>query len=144
MNISDLMSSDHCRLSKMLDEFKNSIGSDGQKSNFHDFRWELEKHLFIEEKAIFTFAHPEDKDDFKAIPELEREHDIILDFLDKIERGINEGKNQEAREYVEGMSDFLAKHRKFEDSEIYPKLDVELSEEQKKIITKRIMDLNSN
>ena len=142
MNISDLMSSDHCRIEKHLEEFRGSVGAPDQKKKFTDFRWELEKHLFMEEKAIFTFARNEDKEDFEAIPKLEREHDEIIDLLKKIETVMKEGKKQEAREEVDKLCNLLIKHKEFEDSKIYPKLDVELNDEQKNIITKRIMEFS--
>ena len=132
MEISDLMLRDHCKIEKLLSEFKLSIGSPEAEKRFDGFKWELEKHMFIEERAIFTFVKPEDNEDFAAIPKLKREHDEILDLMESIEKDTKE-------EDVSKLQNLLMKHKTFEDEVLYPKLDVELNAEQKKIIVDRLM-----
>ncbi len=133
MDISDLLLRDHFKIEKLLSEFKMSIGSPEAGKKFDRFKWELEKHIFIEERVIFTFVRPEDNEDFAAIPKLEREHDEILDLMKSIEKDTKE-------EDVLKLQNSLMKHKNFEDEVLYPKLDVELNDEQKKIIIKRIKE----
>ena len=50
--ISEIMKEDHKRILKLLDNSKN-------EKEFRKFRWALEKHIFLEEKAIFIIYSPE-------------------------------------------------------------------------------------
>ena len=53
--ISQVMMRDHDKIVSLLNDFGNCIDLDKQilKKAFEIFRWELEKHLFTEEKVIF-------------------------------------------------------------------------------------------
>ncbi len=59
--IKDIMLEEHSRLAGIFNKFEQNLGKDYELIIivFDEFRWELEKHLFIEEKAIFRFFSPE-------------------------------------------------------------------------------------
>ena len=55
--ITAVMVRDHCKIKNLLDDFEEKTKQDHKEmvKSFHKFEWELEKHLFVEEKAIFIF-----------------------------------------------------------------------------------------
>ena len=126
--IPDLMKKSHYKIEKLLNEF----GKDN--SLFNKFKWELEKHLFIEEKAIFIFYNPKDSEDFDTIPNLIQEHRKMEKLLSEIENNLRIKKTIDVSELLK----LLVKHRKFEDGTLYPKLNRELDEAKKNIIIERI------
>lgn len=138
MDIVEILSKDHCKIDRLLSDFRTNPSSPDSGKKFEKLRWKLEKHLFLEERAVFTFLRLEDNEDFAAIPELEREHDKILEMLDVIEKDLGRKDRENLTENVTELCNLLIKHKSFEDEKIYPKLDVELNERQKKIITKRL------
>lgn len=56
-NILNLMVKDHRKIEDLLNnlEEKNNEDFDPMQKAFNKFEWELEKHIFTEEKAIFYF-----------------------------------------------------------------------------------------
>ena len=135
--ISDLMRKNHYRIEQLLKEFKTIYEKNPKLrfSSFDKFKWELEKHLFIEEKAIFIFYSPKDAEDFDTIPNLVQEHRKMLELLNKIENNLK-SKNVDISELLK----LLIKHRNFEDGTLYPKLDRELEDSKKKIIIERLTE----
>ncbi len=140
MELADFMSRDHCRIEKLLSLFRESIGTGEERKNFDILRWELEKHMFIEERAIFTFARPEDSKDYEAVPELKREHDNIVELLNEMQKDLAGGKDADISDKAGELCSVIMKHKDFEDREVYPKLDAELDDKQKKIIVERITE----
>lgn len=140
MDIADILSKDHEKIDKLLTDFREDTRGPSAKKKFEKLRWELEKHLFMEERAIFTFLRHEDNEDFAAIPELKKDHDMILEKMDSIEEGLR--KKQNLTEDVTDLCNILIKHKSFEDDKIYPKLDAELNDKQKKEILERLKDFS--
>jgi len=139
--ISETMLKDHGKINKLLIDFENSIGQNEQtiKKAFNTFFWELEKHFFTEEKAIFTAYEPEDEfEGYAMIPELIKEHKEIFERLKLMKKSF---KKKKAFEF-QGFKELLMKHKDFEDEEVYPKFDQELDEEYKRIIINRINDIH--
>ena len=140
-DILTLMVKDHCRLEKLLDELEKKVDKDHpmMKETFYKFEWELEKHLFTEEKAIFTLYNPEDvSEGYKMLPELTKQHNYIVNMLDNWRKNIRNNKK------LDGFYDFkkyLIKHREFEEKDVYPKLDLTLNDKQKKQIISRINEI---
>ena len=140
-DILPIMIKDHCRIEKLLDELEENIENDYSimKESFNRFEWELEKHLFAEEKAIFTSYNPEDvSDGYKMLPELTKQHNFIVNTLN------NWRKNIQGRKKLDGFYEFkkfLMNHRDFEEREVYPRLDQSLDEIQKKHIVDRINEI---
>jgi len=136
-----LMVNDHCRLEKLLDDLEKNIDKEQtvMRESFYQFEWELEKHLFTEEKAIFTLYNPEDvSEGYKMLPELIKQHNFIVNKLDNWRKNIRNNKK------IDGFYDFkkfLINHREFEEKEVYPRLDQTLDDTQKKLIIRRINEL---
>jgi hypothetical protein len=94
----------------------------------------MEKHFFIEEKAIFTFIDTEDQELFETSEKLLGAHRKILDDLKILENELNSGKEIDLKD----LKKRLIAHRDYEDDTFYPKLDIELDEEKKREIMNRI------
>jgi len=135
------MIKDHCKIENLLDDFQENIEKEYSlmKKSFTKFEWELEKHIFVEEKAIFTSYHPEDvSEGYKMLPELTIQHNFILNQLNNWRRDFQSKKK------IDGLNKFkkfLIKHKEFEEKEIYPKLDQSMDEKQKKYIIDRLDEI---
>lgn len=82
------MINDHLRIVRLLnaveenkDDFRSLMKS------FNTFEWNFDKHIFTEEKAIFTQYNPEDVvRGYEMVPELMKEHGELLNLLRKLKR----------------------------------------------------------
>ena len=138
LNILSLMVNDHNEIESLIGEFDESIDKDydEMKKAFEKFEWKLEKHLFVEEKAIFTFYEPIDvSEGYKMLPVIMKQHNFILNSLHQMRKNVNNGLVP--KDHLK-LKDFLHKHKNYEEKEVYPKLDEVLSKEQKQQIIDRI------
>ena len=141
INISSLMIKDHCKIEELINDLeeKNKIDFDSMSKSFNKFEWELEKHIFIEEKAIFTSYNPDNVvEGFRMLPELTKQHNFILNTLNNWRDDLRKKRNLKN---VYGLKEFLIKHKSYEEKELYPKLDEALSEREKKHIVSKINEL---
>ena len=140
-NILPLMVRDHSKIDDLIDNFEKNIDSDiiTRNESFNVLEWKLEKHLFTEEKAIFTLYNPTDVDEgYKMLPKLIDQHNVIISRLKNWREDIRRNNK------IEGFYDFkkfLNNHREFEEKDFYPKLDETLTEEQKVNIISRITEM---
>jgi len=140
-NILPRMVKDHCKIENLVDKLEETMGEDFDvmKNSFNEFEWELEKHLFVEEKAIFTSYNPVDTSEgYKMLPELMKQHNYIVNQLNNWRHDLNtKGKIEGFHEFKQ----FLIKHRTFEEKEVYPRLDEVLDEKQKQHVINRINEI---
>jgi len=136
-SILKIMVNDHHRIENLVDKLEQSLDQDFDmiEKAFDTFEWQLQKHIFAEEKAIFTFYEPSDvQSGYKMLPMLTKQHNDILNRLETMKRDVQNGKTPEK---VSEFKKVLMKHRNFEEVDVYPKLQETLTEEQKnKIIDK--------
>ena len=140
-NILPLMVKDHCKIEKLLDALEENINKDYEtmRESFNKFEWVLEKHIFTEEKAIFTSYNPDDVvEGYKMLPELTSQHNFIVNTLNSWRSDI---RNRRTIKDVYSFKEFLIKHKNFEEEKVYPKLDETLSERQKKHIIAKINEI---
>jgi hemerythrin superfamily protein len=125
-----LMINDHCKIEDLVDnlEKKSKDDFDSMKKVFNNFEWELEKHIFIEEKAIFTSG-------YKMLPKLTNQHNYLLNILNNWRKDI---QNKRMITNVYSFKEFLINHKNFEEEQVYPKLDEALPEEEKEHIVAKI------
>ena len=129
------MKKHHYQLEGLLNKFiKKQHEVEVFPKDFNKFKWELEKHFFIEEKAIFTLIYSDDIDVHEMKDDLLHDHRSILKELDKIENSLKNNLNIDFSKFQKS----LVKHRNFEDEVFYPKLEEELDDERKKKIIDRI------
>jgi hypothetical protein len=138
--LTDLMIRDHGKIVKMLMDVEKSIGMElvSTMKVFDTFEWELEKHIFIEEKAIFTSYNPENiTAGYRMVPQLVQQHNEILNTLQVMRKDLMWQRPVHFEEFRE----FLLAHKTFEEASLYPKLDLELTVPQKEEIIKKIREI---
>ena len=137
-NIVDLMLKDHLRLLSLLTRLERTNEKDVnlKYNKFETFKWEVEKHFFLEEKTIFSkfSTKKEGVKIYNLYIELVKQHEKILNLLDEIKKQIMQGFKPD----IIRIRDLLINHQKFEEKLIYPKLDEELDENEKIKILNRI------
>jgi hypothetical protein len=138
--LTDLMVRDHGKIVKMLHDVEKSIGMElvSTMKVFDTFEWELEKHIFIEEKAIFSSYSPTNiVEGYKMVPELIKQHTEILNTVRVMRKDLMWQRPVKYQEFKEK----IIAHKTFEEASLYPKLDQELSGPQKEEIIRRIHEL---
>jgi hypothetical protein len=139
-DILDLMIKDHNRLMEYLKDIENNLASDfGFLSNsFNTFQWNLEKHFFVEEKAIFISYNPDEPDkDYKFFSDLMDQHTEILTIIESLRKKLQKREPFDLNE----LKKLLVKHKTFEEKNIYPVLDQEIDDCTKQVIIERIKEI---
>ena len=141
--LTDLMVRDHGKIVKMLHDVEKSIGMElvSTMKVFDTFEWELEKHMFVEEKAIFTSYSPKNiAEGYRMMPQLIQQHNDLLNKLQMMRKDLTWQRPVRFEEFRE----LLLMHKTFEEKSLYPKLDLELSVHQKEEIIKKIREILSS
>jgi hemerythrin-like domain-containing protein len=141
MSITKLMIKDHCKIEDLINKLEEKTKEDFESmaKAFNDFEWELEKHIFTEEKAIFTSYNPEDViEGYKMLPELTKQHNFIINTLNNWRDDI---RKKRTLSDVYSFKEFIINHKDFEEEKVYPQLDEGLSEEQKRHIIAKINEI---
>jgi hemerythrin-like domain-containing protein len=140
--ILELMIKDHGKIVKLLKDVEKSIGMElvSTMKVFDTFEWELEKHIFIEEKAIFSSYRPKNiVEGYKMVPELIQQHNEILNMLRMMRKNLQWQRPIDYDQFKE----LIMAHKTFEEASLYPKLDQELDASQKEEIIQRIREIVS-
>ena len=138
--LTELMIKDHGKIVKMLHDVEKSIGMEliSTMKVFDTFEWELEKHMFVEEKAIFTSYNPENvATGYRMMPTLIQQHNELYNMLQVMRKDLTWQRPAKFEEFRQ----FLLSHKTFEEESLYPKLDQELSVKQKEDIIKKIREI---
>ena len=137
INVSDLMIQNHGYIKRLFEKFKRNLKKNNGRvfESFDIFKWEMEKHLLIEEKAIFNFYYSDDSENYEVTLDLIKQHKIILGMLKIIEEDL---RNKSAVNILE-FEKLWTKHKRFEDEIFYPELDRKLNNHEKKDIAERIV-----
>ena len=107
---------------------------------FDTFEWALEKHIFTEEKAIFTSYSPKNiTEGYKMVPELVQQHNDLLNRVRLMRKELMWNRPVQFHEFKE----LINAHRAYEEQSLYPKLDQELSDSQKQEIITKIREIVS-
>jgi len=141
ISILELMIKDHRKIEELIGDLeeKTKENFDSMKKSFNKFEWELEKHIFTEEKAIFTSYNPEDvTEGYKMLPELTKQHNYIINTLNNCREDIR--KRRKIRD-VYSFKEFIIKHKSYEEEKVYPKLDESLPEDEKRRIVAKINEI---
>jgi len=138
--IVEMMTADHKKILKLLNDVEKSINIElvSLMKVFDTFEWELEKHIFTEEKAIFSSYNPKNiLEGYKMVPELIQQHNEILNKIRIMRKDLMWKKPVQFHEFKE----FIVAHKNFEEASLYPKLDQELTVAQKDEIIKKIREI---
>lgn len=138
-SILNLMISHHALLEALFILFRDEAKEKSERAaaSLSELTWETKKHFFAEENAIFDFVKMENYGVLSVINQLKDEHITILDDLKKFSDNLPELANDE----IENFYNLLESHRETEEKELYPKLDKELRDEQKRQIISRINEI---
>jgi hemerythrin-like domain-containing protein len=139
-SILDLMLIHHGLLEVLFKSLKDNINLE-TKAEFvrkivSEFRWEMEKHFFVEEKVIFAFCTATDPQSCAIVVELLNEHKRMRDMLEELKQ-----ENVKKDSVLNRFENLLKDHRLTEEYKLYPRIDEELSEDDKSLITGRINEL---
>lgn len=139
-SILNLMISHHGLLEALLTVFNDNLGINAERTaeDLDDFKWELEKHIFTEEKVMFKFCKQEGSETCELVNKLEQEHIAMLKTLDGLKDNLPVKNEKDIAEFQK----FMINHRETEEKDIYPKLDQELSEATKEEIIARINEIS--
>ena len=107
------------------------------KDYFYNFKWNLDKHFFIEEKDIFVVTDLNDKKEFELMKSLLKDHEDLRETAKKMAEEILEGHKPSS--FV--LSNILLGHEKREVKIFYPKLDSRLPAKEKKDIIEKSRDI---
>ena len=138
--ILELMVRDHNRLTEYLKDVENNLGRNfGFLSNsFNTFQWNLEKHFFVEERAIFSVYNPNEPDkEYNFFSDLMDQHTEILDKIESFRKKLEKREPFDLNE----LKKLLVKHKIFEEKSIYPVIDQEIDEGEKRFIIDRIKEI---
>jgi len=141
-SILELMIADHSKILKLLHDVEKSSGMElvSVMKVFDTFEWELEKHIFTEEKAIFTSYSPTNiVEGYKMVPELIQQHNDILNRVRVMRKDLLWNRPMQYDEF----KDRIVAHKTFEEVSLYPKLDQELTDQQKQEIITKIREIVS-
>ena len=138
--ILDLMIRDHQQILANLANVEQNINKDFNlmKNSFHRFQWNLEKHFFVEERAIFLSYFPdESSENYHYFSELMDQHEKIFDSIKSMRNKLEILERNELMNFKK----MLIKHKNFEEKQIYPVIDEEIDESEKQYIIDRIRDV---
>ena len=149
--ILDLMVKDHNRLMAYLKDVENNLGRDfvSLSDSFNTFQWNLEKHFFAEERAIFADSDPDESDkeynyfsglmdqQYNYFSDLMGQHKEILKKIKSLRKKLQKREPFDLNE----LKKLLVKHKTFEEKSIYPVIDQEIDESEKRFIIDRIKDI---
>lgn len=134
--ISELMLKNHRNIEKRFAAFNDSLERNFKSVNktFNKFRIEAQKHFRIEEEAIFRVCHGLSGEMFTVLPNLIKEHDIILELVNDIENNLGVKKSVSLLK----IKKLLTRHKYCEDRFLYPQLDKCLTKSQKDSIVRNL------
>ena len=132
-----LMIKDHKKVIDLINDIEKKEHFDIDL--FSKFKWQLEKHIFTEEKAIFTSYRliNDAEEESRAFDQLTKEHNVILGLIDSILKDSLPSGNINFNK----LKKLLNKHRTFEEQDIYPRLDMNLREKEKNEIIRKIKEM---
>jgi len=126
--IQKFMVKDHTKILKLLKNVEENIESEFSTlmNCVEKFSWNLEKHIFTEEKALFTAYKPGNvSEGYSMLPEVIKEHNTLLNRLHNMQNDLR--KNKKIVDFY-GFKELLINHKKFEEENLYPLFDQELNE----------------
>lgn len=99
----------------------------------------MEKHFFVEERAIFISYSPADdrNQEYDFFSDLMDQHTAILKILETLK---NKLQKREPFDLYE-LKKLLVAHKNFEEKSIYPVMDQKIDEDEKSSIIDRIKDI---
>jgi len=139
MELNQLMEADHSKINTLFDTFFISYEKDINHilDLLEKLKWEIERHILIEEKEVFTTFLTNYQEDQLMVNRLLDEHRKILAYLDLVKNGLVNGKKIK----IDNFQKLWLEHEQFERETFYPELNRKLNQEQKLEITQKVNTL---
>ena len=137
--ILDTMLGHHALIDLLLTTFKDALAQNLELAErlFDEFRWELDKHIFAEERVVFRFCEPLESEICRIVLGLVKEHDLMIEMLNEVKSNLATKERPDISEFQE----LLTAHRQVEEKTLYPELDKKLDETQKEMIIARVNEI---
>lgn len=133
-DISEVFLADHKKILDTINIYKRMVEkrdelglSDFQKK----LKWEIERHFYIEEKALYSYREVVEEFDVIFQERLIREHNQLLDLFSKVFQKPTVPK-------IKTLIKVITLHVAFESQFFYTQLDANLSEKHRKNILHHI------
>jgi hemerythrin superfamily protein len=135
-----IMIQDHRRIMNKLTDIKknqeDNLGTFLEKLNA--FEWDLEKHFFVEERAIFTSYNATlIKEGQQLFDEISKQHTSILESVESLRDRLRMNTSIE----IGSLVVMLTKHKNHEERNVYPLLDENIPEGEKRFMIERIAEI---
>ena len=135
------MIKDHLRILSLFDGFEITFNQDliNRLESLYKFEWHIEKHLFIEERAIFSSlkVDKDTREELNLFLKISEQHTEIINEIKKL---YNNLKNDIDIDTMK-LRDILNQHLNFEEKVAYPKLDEIITETEKNLLLNQIQDI---
>jgi hemerythrin-like domain-containing protein len=120
------MMEEHKLIENLLSGFEtlHYQNSTNAKKLFEAFSWNIEKHIFFEEKMIYSI-YPIWNANMEGMFEILQDHGDILNLIKKIKT------SHFTQEDVETLKNTLKEHFELEEEVLYPQLEKILNKQQK-------------
>ena len=137
--ITQIMIKEHAKIDRIFEEFETSLETNFEESKqlFKDFKWNLEKHFFIEEKVIFHIYNSATEKESEEIMNLLKDHKDLQWRINRIENS----SIANMKPILQELKIILKSHVGLENNIFYPKLDSELDEKSKALILEKTEEI---
>lgn len=137
--ISEVMMREHRKIDEMLEDFEKleTTNYKESKNAFNVFKWNLDKHFFVEEKVIFHIYNSSTEEESFDVINLLKDHKDIQWLVSKTEESLKSNLKPSILE----LKKSLKAHAGMEDQVFYPKLDKELNQEEKSMILEKTEEI---
>jgi hemerythrin-like domain-containing protein len=131
-----IMIQEHEVIESLLNDFKRLSTEDASEARkvFHAFVWNVEKHMFLEEKILYNVYSVWEKN-IEGMFEILEEHGEILALMKKIKNSYTDENN------ILALKELLRDHFVLEETVLYPNLEKVLNDKQKEALIERAQEI---
>jgi hemerythrin-like domain-containing protein len=139
--VSIYMIKDHLRLLSLLHSFEMNINQVNKErlESFWNFKWYIEKHIFVEERALFSSIRYDSKEneEYTLFYEITEQHKEIINEIENLYHNLQNNLGVS----IIKLRDLLNEHLKFEENIAYPKLDEIINDSEKTRLLNQMKDI---
>ncbi|MCF2141038.1 MAG: hypothetical protein K9W44_13350 [Candidatus Lokiarchaeota archaeon] len=138
-SIAKRFSEDHDHIIEtLLKYFNNHTSSEENPRFLKEFIWMVERHFYLEEKAILHFFQVDADVEKEFLIRLYHEHSSILYILNRIRKNLTYDPYLTIETSMSELKVLVSKHKKFEMENFYFQMDKRLTEYQRAFILKKL------
>jgi len=131
-----IMIKEHEIIESLLNNFKRLQEKDSAEAKriFQTFVWNIEKHMFLEEKILYN-VYSVWNGNIEGMFEILEQHGEIIALIKKIKNNYSDENNLSA------LKELLRNHFVLEETVLYPNLEKVLNGEQKEFLIERTQEI---